>query len=146
MKISTKGRYGLRAMIELAIRYDTGPVQIQTLSDCHGLSQKYLHTLLVTLKDHGLVRAVRGAHGGYMLAKDPVDISAGEIVCALEGDFATVDCVKSPEQCLRYEQCIARDVWTDLSASIQTALGKYSLKKMADDQIRKNQPISNYSI
>ena len=92
MKLSTKGRYGLRAMVDLAVHETEGPVSIQSIADRQELSEKYLEQLLGMLKRAGLVTASRGSQGGYRLAKDSGHISAGDILRALEGDLSPVDC------------------------------------------------------
>jgi len=132
MKVSTKGRYGLRAMIELATQYTKGPVFIGTISEDQGISQKYLHAILTGLKKAGLVRSLRGRTGGYVLARAPARITLQEIFHALEGPLALVVCVEDKGSCGRAAACTTRDVWCDLSRTIDDILDQTTLQDLAD--------------
>ncbi len=131
MKVSTKGRYGLRAMIELAANYTAGPVFIGTISGKQDISLKYLHAILTSLKKAGLVRSLRGRSGGYVLARSPARITLQEIFHALEGPLALVDCVTNRGSCRRAENCTTREVWRDLSRTIDDILGQTTLEELA---------------
>ena len=131
IKLSTKGRYGLRAMIELAGSYGQGPLMMSEISRRQGVSRKYLHALLTSLKEAGLVRSQRGARGGYELAHPPEDILARDIFVALEGDIAVVDCVHDEKLCKRSEHCQAREVWTSLSEAMERVLTGVTLATLA---------------
>lgn len=89
MKLSTKGRYGLRAMIDLAVYSEKEPVSIQSIADRQNISERYLEQLMASLKKEGLVKSIRGANGGYQLARPAIGISVGDILRALEGDLAS---------------------------------------------------------
>ncbi|GAB6932348.1 cysteine metabolism transcriptional regulator CymR [Calditerricola satsumensis] len=91
MKVSTRGRYGLTIMMELARRYGEGPTSLKTIAQKHDLSEHYLEQLVAPLRNAGLVKSVRGAHGGYMLAREPERITAGDILRVLEGPLSPVD-------------------------------------------------------
>ena len=93
IKLSTKGRYGVRAMVDLAKRFGEGPVLVRSIAERQEISGKYLHALLASLKSAKLVRSVRGSGGGYALARAPEEIMLNEILEALEGPFSLVDCV-----------------------------------------------------
>ena len=130
MKVSTRGRYGLRAMLELAEHFGGSPVMMNTLAERQRLSRKYLHTLLTSLKAAGLVRSIRGPGGGFVLARLPGRITLSEILLAVEGPLSLVDCVAAREACDRAGRCTARRVWRDLSGVIESALDKVSLESL----------------
>lgn len=132
MKISTKGRYGLRVMLELALRYGSGPIMMSTIAETQGISRKYIHSLLTSLKAAGLVRAVRGAGGGYVLSREPRQILLSDVVRALEGAFFAVDCVGDLSLCDRSEFCVAREVWRDLGEAVEGVLKKTNLEQLAN--------------
>jgi Rrf2 family cysteine metabolism transcriptional repressor len=127
MKISTRGRYGLRAMLELAQNFEDGPVLMKKIAEKQEISMKYLHTLLTMLKAAGLVHSVRGAGGGYSLTRPPSEIKVSEVVRVLEGSLSPVECVKDRSLCKRAELCVARDVWSDLGEAIETLLSGLTL-------------------
>lgn len=135
MKISTKGRYGLRAMLDMAIHFNEGPIAVHSVAERQGLSDRYLEQLMVPLKKAGLVKSVRGPQGGYVLAKEPEDILVGEIIRALEGPIAPVDCVSEeyPAECERAESCVARLVWAKVRDSIASILDSVSLKDLVQE-------------
>jgi len=127
IRISTRGRYGLRAMVQLAEAFETGPVLMRTIAAEQDISLKYLHAVLTTLKGAGLVRSVRGAHGGYSLARPPSKITAKEVVQALEGSLAPVACVADGGLCERAESCAVRNLWRDLGNAIDSTLSGVTL-------------------
>lgn len=114
MKFSTKGRYGARLMLELALNYERGPVLLKDVAERQEISEKYLGHLIAPLKASGLINSSRGAHGGYLLAKPPQDISLAEVVQAVEGNLALVECVSSPKVCRRISICVMREIWTQV--------------------------------
>lgn len=132
MKMSTKGRYGLRVMLELTLRHGSGPVMMSTIAESQDISRKYIHSLLTSLKAAGLVRAVRGAGGGYILAREPQKILLSDVVRALEGAFFPVDCVGDLALCERAEYCVTREVWRDLGEAIEGVLKKTNLEQLAN--------------
>ena len=136
MRVSTRGRYGLRAVLDLAERYGGSPVLMSTLAERQRLSRKYLHTLLTSLKSAGLVRSVRGPGGGFVLARSPARITLREILLAVEGPLSLVDCVAEREACDWTRRCTARRVWRDLSGLIEDALGKVSLESLLPPRSR----------
>ena len=133
MKLSTKGRYGLRAMVDLAVHETEGPVSIQSIADRQELSEKYLEQLLGMLKRAGLVTASRGSQGGYRLAKDSGHISAGDILRALEGDLSPVDCAgfSAEPHCKSAGSCVTKYVWRRLKEAVEDTLNGISLKELA---------------
>ena len=146
MKISTKGRYGLRVMLELALRDGSGPVIMREIADSQGISRKYLHSLLGSLKAAGLVRAIRGSGGGYLLAKPPSNIRASEVLLSLEGPFAPVDCVGDSSICDRVDICVTREIWQEIGEAIERILAGITLEQLAARQNAKLSQRSMYHI
>lgn len=145
IKLSTKGRYGVRAMVDLAQRYGEGPVLVRSIADRQDISSKYLHALLATLKSAKLVRSVRGSGGGYALAKSPDEIRLNEILEALEGPFSIVDCVLDESVCDRAKACASRDIWTELSTAMEQKLSTITLSKLLAQQQAKEASASTIS-
>lgn len=135
MKISTKGHYGVQAMLDLAQHYGEGPISLKSVAERQGLSEHYLEQLIAVLRKSGLVKSVRGAQGGYILAKEPADIYVGDIIRVLEGPIAPVECVnvEDPEQCMKAEFCITRSVWEKVKNSIESVLDSISLADMVKE-------------
>ncbi|MHC4597933.1 MAG: RrF2 family transcriptional regulator [Planctomycetota bacterium] len=127
MKVSTRSRYGLRALVELAREFGKGPVFMETIAKRQDLSRKYLHALLTRLKTEGLVESKRGAQGGYHLARPPEEIRLNDVFRALEGTLAILDCVEDEGACDRSETCRARDVWSGLTGTIEDYLAGMTL-------------------
>lgn len=129
MRFSTKGRYGLRAMIEIASRQHEGPVPTHVIAQHQDLSERYLEQLLTPLKQAGLVKSIRGAQGGYVLGRDDTDITAGDIIRVLEGPIAPVDCISEmyPQDCERSNRCPTREIWQRIRDSISEILDSYTL-------------------
>ena len=136
MKVSTRGRYGLRAMLELARCRRQFPVLMSTLAEREGISRKYLHALLTALKSAGLVYSVRGAGGGFMLSKEPAEIRLSGILRAVEGPLSLVDCVADKRVCDRSNRCVARGVWRELSGAIESMLDSITLEDLIAGQGR----------
>ena len=135
MKLSTRGRYGLRAMIDMAKSEDKGPIATHTIAERQGISERYLEQLMVPLKRAGLVKSIRGSQGGYILGKSPDCITAGDIIRVLEGPIAPVECVSesNPEACDRADFCVTRVIWTKVRDSIAEVLDSYSLADLVQE-------------
>ena len=135
MKLSTRGRYGLRAMIDMAQSEDKGPIATHTIAERQGISERYLEQLMVPLKRAGLVKSIRGSQGGYILGKSPDNITAGDIIRVLEGPIAPVECVSesNPEECDRADYCVTRVIWTKVRDSIAEVLDSYSLADLVQE-------------
>lgn len=131
-QLSTKGRYGLRLMFQLALKYDQGPVLLKDIAQAENLTIKYLEHIVPLLKAAKLIRSVRGPHGGYQLTKDPGDITLKIILKNLEGDIAPVDCVSLPAVCTRSNTCTARNVWCVLEENISNTLQRITLNDMVN--------------
>lgn len=146
MKVSTKGRYGLRVMMELAGHYGLGPMPVDVIAKRQELSGKYIHLIVMALRSARLVRSVRGPNGGYELAKDPATISAFEVVSALEGGCVPVDCVADINSCTRISRCAAHNVWCEVASAIEGILSSITLEQLADRQRTKDEEPPNYYI
>lgn len=134
MKLSTRGRYGLKAMYQLACHYGEGPIPLNSIAEEQDLSENYLEQLVATLRKEGLLNSVRGAQGGYMLAKPPEDITVGNILRILEGNLAPADCVIDEEyECAKEESCVTKLVWMRIRDSIDEVIDSITLKDMLDE-------------
>jgi Rrf2 family protein len=127
MKISTKGRYATRAMFDLAQHYGDGPVVLSDVAKRQEISEQYLEHLIGPLKNTGLVRSIRGASGGFLLAKPPSEIKISQIIQAVEGPTGITDCVDDPESCPRAVNCPTRDVWAQATAAIDSVFSSITL-------------------
>ena len=137
MKLSTRGRYGVRLMLDLALHYGEGPILLRDIAERQGISEKYLWQLINPLKTTGLVNSQRGAHGGYVLGKAPEAISLKAILQILEGPLCLVDCVDNPALCERAPSCISRDIWGEASKNMQQTLEDTTLAAMVERQKEK---------
>ncbi len=140
MRLSTKGRYGARLMLDLAIHYGQGSILLKDVARRQEISEKYLGHLISPLKGAGLITSSRGAHGGYVLTKAPEDINLGDVVQAVEGTLSLVECVKVPSVCHRVDSCVTRDIWGELSEKIVETLESITLEDMVDRQRKKEKP------
>ncbi|HNS19413.1 MAG TPA: Rrf2 family transcriptional regulator [Sedimentisphaerales bacterium] len=134
MKLSTRTRYGMRAIIELAQHEDKRPLQLKTIAERQDISVKYLEQLMSLLRSAGFVRSVRGSKGGYTLGRPADQITLSEIFRCLEGAVTTAECVDEESYCARSADCAARDVWIRVEKAIQDVLGSIRLS----DLIRKS--------
>ncbi len=132
MKISTKGRYGLRLMIELAKNFDKGPVLLKDIAKNQNISLKYLEQIIIPLKNSGLVISKRGKRGGYTLTKSPEKVSLSEIISVLEGEMNIVDCVKFPEICNNSKKCLSKKIWDEINMKIEDILKSHTLKDLIE--------------
>lgn len=134
MKFSTKGRYGLRAMVDVAVAGETAPVPIQAIAKRQDLSEKYLEQLLGMLKKAGLVKSIRGNQGGYQIEGDPAGISVGDILRALEGELLPVECAGFEEEstCKAAKSCVTKYVWKRINESLEETVNHISLKELVE--------------
>lgn len=139
MKISTKGRYGLRTLMDIAVHQGQGPVNLNDIAERQGISAKYLWQIVNLLKTAGFVRGTRGPKGGYVLARAPAEITLLDIVQILEGPLSLVECVDDPEVCVRAERCVAHSIWEEASQTIRGALKKITLAEI----LRRHATVGN---
>jgi len=125
MKISTKGRYGLTIMIELAKKYGEGPTSLKLIAQTNNLSEHYLEQLIAPLRNAGLVKSIRGAYGGYILAKEPSDITSGDIIRVLEGPISLVESSEN-------EEPAKRALWNRMSEAVKEVLDTTTLEDLAN--------------
>jgi Rrf2 family cysteine metabolism transcriptional repressor len=124
MKLSTKGEYAARAVLDLSLNYGQRPVKIREIAERQDISQKYLETILLTLQRAGVVRSKRGARGGYYLARPPEAISVGEVIRAMDGPLAPIGCVSvtAHEFCPREATCGLKLVWREARDAVANIL------------------------
>ena len=127
MKLSTRTRYGMRAVIELAQHEEKRPLQLKAIAERQDISVKYLEQLMSMLRSSGLLRSIRGAKGGYILARPPEQINLSEIFRCLEGPVTTAECTENGDYCERSADCVAREVWMEVEAAIQKILRSITL-------------------
>lgn len=139
MKLSTKGRYGLRALIDLAQYSDESPVSITSISARQDISERYLEQLMAMLKKSGLVSSIRGAGGGYVLAKDMKEISVGDILRALEGSLEPVECpgLGTDGGCKASDSCVTKYVWKRINDSINQTVDEIMLDQLVAESRKK---------
>lgn len=140
MKLSTKGRYGLRALIDLAIHSEQEPVSISSISARQNISERYLEQLVGKLKKAGMVKSIRGAQGGYQLARDAKEISVGDILRALEGSLDAVECpgLKADQGCEEADFCVTKYVWQKINDSITNAVDEITLEQLVAESKKVN--------
>ena len=141
MKLSSRSRYGFRAILELAIEYGKGPLQIKTIAKREDISNKYLEQLIAMLKSTGLVVSLRGPKGGYILAKHPSEIKLSKIFTTLEGPLIAVECLDHPEFCPRCSDCVTRHIWSKMQRTMQELLDSMTLQDLVDMAQGKKPPI-----
>lgn len=132
MKLSTKGRYGLKAMYDIAKRYNTNePLSLKIIAENNHLSEQYLEQIFSKLKKSGLVKSVRGAQGGYRLSRDPNEITVGDIIRVLDGPIAPSTCVLEEDSgCEEQGTCPTRDVWKKIKESVDDVIDNITLEDM----------------
>ncbi len=134
MMLSSKGRYGVKAMYELAAAEDDAPTPLRAIAERQGLSEDYLEQLMGTLRRAGLVRGVRGARGGYVLTRSASKITVGTIVRVMEGTIAPTECVgDGPECCVFADACVTRGVWERVARSVAEVLDSISLQDLVEE-------------
>ncbi len=127
MKISTKSRYGVRLLVDMASHYQQGPVHLADVAAREGISVKYLEQIIIPLKKADYIKSQRGPKGGHMLARPPEDITVGEVVALLEEGTGLLDCSDDPESCERSDVCLTRDVWLEASKAMFDKLNSITL-------------------
>ena len=141
MKLSTKGRYGVVAMYDLALHAGQGPISLKSVAMRQQISEHYLEQLMGQLRKAGLVKSTRGAQGGYYLVKSPLDITVGDIVRVMEGPIAPVDCLLSTnpgdtDYCPKASNCVTRSVWQKVGESIANVLDSITLSDLCNEKTK----------
>lgn len=138
MKISTKGRYALRLMLDLALCDGEVAVPLRDVAERQEISDKYLEQIVTQLARGGLVRSVRGAGGGYLLTRKPEEYSVGEILRQLEGSLAPVSCVNGGACCERVDQCVTVELWQQIQAAVDGVVDNVTLADLVKRYHEKN--------
>lgn len=141
MKISTKGRYALRLMLDLAINYTGEYISIKNIAARQNISEKYLEQIITQLNRAGYVRSVRGAQGGYMLAKDPSEYTVGMILRLMEGSLAPVSCLENEDVCDRASRCVTLEVWEKIQEAVESVVDHITLADLVAKYQEKTEPI-----
>jgi len=136
MKLSTRGRYGIHAMFDLALQGGEGPVPIKAIAERQGIPEAYLEQLVAVLKRAELVTSTRGAQGGYMLSRSPGEITVGQILRALEGGLNLVDCLAEEDACGKSCACPSRIVYKKIQEGLNQAADSITLQDMVEDYER----------
>ncbi len=144
MKLSTKCRYGARALVEIAESYGDRPAKRKDIAQVQGLSDSYLENILITVRNAGIIETVRGARGGYVLSRPPEKVTLLEVVRALEGSLSPVECLEKPGVCAKTKACITRDVWRRVQEAEEEVLRGTTLQDLIDK--KKNVPEIDYVI
>lgn len=139
MKLSTRGRYGLRALLDLAVHQGEGMVLLKDIARREELSLPYLERVITPLIAAGLVKSTRGARGGILLVKQPAEVKLTEVVQLLEGSIAPVDCVNDPRVCSRSAFCVTRDIWIQIKDAMTQVLDSTTLQDLVERQRQKEQ-------
>jgi Rrf2 family cysteine metabolism transcriptional repressor len=138
MRLSTKGRYGIRLLLDLALHRGEGPVRLKHIAERQELPLLYLENLIAPLIAGGLVKTTRGPLGGVSLIKHPGEVKLSEAIQLLEGPIAPVDCVNNPEAYSHSEFCAVRDLWVEIRNATYAVLESKTLQDLADRQKRKD--------
>ena len=137
MKISTRGRYATRAMLDLALHHDKAPVLLKDISARQGIPLRYLEQIVTPLIAAKLINSTRGPRGGIKLAKPARQIKLSEVIRVLEGPITPVECVENPGLCPRSPSCAARDVWADMAKAMYGVLESTTLGDLVERQNKK---------
>lgn len=144
MKISTRGRYALRMMLDLAINNNGEPIRLKDVSKRQGISDKYLEQIISILNKAGFVRSIRGPQGGYMLNREPKEYTVGMILRLTEGSLAPVACLDyEPNDCERRNECVTLILWEKLNDAIKSVVDNITLQDLVQWQMEKS---DNYII
>ena len=142
MKLSTKGRYGTRALLELALHWDEGPVLLKDIAQRQQIPLSYLEHLIGPLIAARIVKSTRGSRGGVSLCKPPQEIRLSEVIQLLEGSIAPVECVNNPDICPRSDFCVTQDIWGEVKEAISKVLESTTLqdlvKRQEQEKLRKH--------
>ncbi|MDD3469809.1 MAG: Rrf2 family transcriptional regulator [Thermoguttaceae bacterium] len=130
MKISTRGRYGVRILLDLALHEQDSPRMIREIAVSQKISEKYISRLIIELRRAGLVQSVRGSRGGYRLARQPSDLTLLEVIETMEGPIHLVECLTTPEYCQQADDCVARVVWDLVNHDIRQKLASITLQDL----------------
>ena len=146
MKISTKGRYGLRILMDLALHQSEKPRLIRDIAKSQQISEKYISRLVIALRKAGMVRSVRGVNGGFHLAMKPEDITLLNVIEVMEGPLSIVDCVSTPKSCVHSKDCAPREIWCKLNEDIRGLMSGVTLADVLASYDKQNLQGLDYCI
>jgi Rrf2 family protein len=148
MKISTKGDYATRALQDLALHYERGPVPVEAIAGRQSLPVRYLEQLLLTLKRAGFLMSKRGVNGGYYLAKPPREITLGQIIRAVDGPTVPIFCVADTprERCVQETACVLREVWAEVRDAVSGIVDHVTLEDLCERARARGQERVTYHI
>jgi Rrf2 family protein len=146
MKLSTRSRYGTRAMLDIALHSEGGPTMLKDIADRQSVSLKYLDHILAALRKAGLIKNIRGKGGGYVLTRLASHITVNDIVKVVEGSIAPVECVENPDLCNRSSFCATREVWQRLHVAMEHVLESTTIEQLVDRVKAKKPSPVNFSI
>ena len=137
MRVSTKGRYGVRAILDLGMHEDGEPVYLKEIARRQNLSYRYLERLFAGLRKAGIIRSVRGSQGGYQLARPASEILMLDVVEALEGPIRSVGCLDDPHICPITESCVPHDLWSRVNDAVQNVLAETTLAELVEEERKR---------
>ncbi len=140
MKLSTRGRYSTRALLDLALHQGKGPIPLEDVAKRQQISLQYLAHLITPLIAAGILRSIRGPRGGISLAKAPEEVKLSEVIQLVEGSIAPTECIDNPEVCSRSASCVTRDVWGELKKAMDGVLESITLQDLVERHRKKQQP------
>jgi Rrf2 family protein len=146
IRISTKGRYGTRFMLELALNYGQRPLLLKDVAKKEEISEGYLQHIVDTLKGANLIHSSRVGHGGYTLTRSPSEINLREILNSLEGSIDLAECIHKPEICSRAPECPTRDIWAEIGEKLSKSLEETTLEDMVKRTQQKGEHYFLYEI
>lgn len=139
MKLSTRGRYATRALLDLALHLEEEPVLLKDIAQRQQISLRYLEHLITPLIAGGIVQSTRGPRGGVSLIRPPEEIRLSEVIQLVEGSITPAVCIDNPEMCTRSELCVTRDIWGEIKKAIDGVLESTTLQDLVERQKRKEQ-------
>ena len=143
MRLSTRGRYATRAMLDLALNFGQGPMQVRNIAGRQRVSGRYLEQLFIPLRKSGLITGLRGARGGFTLTRPPAEIRLSEIILAVEGFTSLVRCVDDPSICAQSNVCVTRNIWQEVGKAATARLESTTLQDLVEQRREKvNQEIN----
>ena len=140
MRLSTRGRYAIRVLLDLALHQEEKPVPLRDIARRQQFSLGYLEHLVAPLIAGGMIRSTRGPKGGVSMARPPEEVGLDEVVQLLEGSLAPVECVDNPEVCSRSDSCATRDIWSEMKKAMDGVLESTTLQDLVERQERKDRP------
>jgi len=139
MRLSTRSRYGILALMDIAVHANSGPVMVREIAEREGLSERYLEQLLLSLKAAGIVRATRGTGGGFSLAKSPSEVNLKDVIRITEGSTAFTECADDPDVCSRSSACALLDAWVEVTKAAERVMESITIKDLIERQAQKPQ-------